>query len=283
MALQLHQVDYDSYFASFAARLRLEMAHMSPNVETFLGRNVATIYYQVGYGQVAETDHITLASESSTAANRAPVYEGETRVQAGEDEGMLVNYGVLKNFQKTPAFPVGLNAPTRHSEKACWDAIQSKFLVGIRADNFLQPHLHDHPEDKAQFKGKMLKAKVLWVYTEREPCGPDNANCTRLLEDILEKHGIHGQGTPVYYSFYWPDTRNFAAGPPVTAEEVAAYARTYRKFGTAAVRVLDQWLNAQTQFPAPDPKSGMALLRTVKTQGPKIEKGMGKPVGYKPY
>jgi hypothetical protein len=72
--------------------------------------------------------------------------------------------------------------PTRHSERACWDAIR----WGSERDP---------------------RHKILWVYTEREPCGdpPIGQRCNRLLAEILERHGQDGLRTPVYYSFPYPD------------------------------------------------------------------------------
>lgn len=257
MALQLHKVDYDAPQARYAADLRFAMAQ-NPNVEGFLGRNIATIYYAIGLGQVedARPGQITLASESWMAACRAPEYGA---------------HGEVVRFVNTPPLAAGENAPTRHSELACWGAVRHYFDPGVRAEMVLG--------NQPQFHGLILKAKILWVYTEREPCGPDNANCTALLEEVLLAHGEKGLGTPVYYSFYWPDTRNFR-GPTMTAKEAAAYAKKYREIGTKAVQVLDQWLLDQAAFPAPNKKSENATARRLASQGRKIAQAAQMPPGY---
>lgn len=90
-----------------------------------------------------------------------------------------------------------------HSEKACFDEIEGEINEG---------------------------AKVVQVYTERIPCGPDNQNCFNFLHEKI------GQDVKVYWSFEWPDTSDFTKkrkrDDPIEYNNAAKRAKKERKQGT---------------------------------------------------
>lgn len=131
--------------------------------------------------------------------------------------------------------PPGAKGVTpRHSEQVVWEAVQGQVTAG---------------------------RKIEWLYTEREPCGvaPGMRNCAAFVDGLLEKHGVAGGDTPVYYSFEYPDmnaVREIAAWyfennvveTPEDAYE-AAYDLWLAEHGDTKAALKE----AQTQFTMPGP------------------------------
>ncbi|MCT7986691.1 DUF4157 domain-containing protein [Laspinema sp. A4] len=81
---------------------------------------------------------------------------------------------------------------------------------------------------------KTYKIETEWIYTEREACGKDNANCrgSKLCQGPL----IPGD-LPIYYSIDWPDSA-----------EHGDKAKEYRKQGTNAIKRLDTQVGKKTDI-----------------------------------
>lgn len=80
-------------------------------------------------------------------------------------------------------------------------------------------------------------ARILWMYTERQPCGHalGHANCDAFLTKIMTKFGINGTGTTVYFSFDYPTIEDLRSsiGPDMMSEEEAKeLARDWCLMGT---------------------------------------------------
>ncbi len=90
----------------------------------------------------------------------------------------------------------------QHSERRCWDNVKAECIKGL--------------------------LKIFAVYTEREPCGKDNANCAGLLAQVLTKFGVNGIKTPIYYVTKWPDSNDFKTALIVNsnAKKIASYTHT---------------------------------------------------------
>lgn len=88
-----------------------------------------------------------------------------------------------------------------HSEKICWIKTRNtyKALEDINTKNAWGEAPSGHLS--AQQVATIHKTKILWVYTEREPCSA----CSPLLASILVDN------TLVYYSFVYPshETKKF--------------------------------------------------------------------------
>jgi Xanthomonas XOO_2897-like deaminase len=80
-------------------------------------------------------------------------------------------------------------------------------------------------------------AKILWMYTERQPCGNalGHANCDAFLTKMMTKYGVSGTSTKVYYSFDYPtkeDLRSEIGNNMLTEEEATLLAREWCLMGT---------------------------------------------------
>jgi hypothetical protein len=80
---------------------------------------------------------------------------------------------------------------------------------------------------KAEFD---LGARIVWLYTERQPCGSaqGHANCTAKLQALLETYGAQGADTPVYYTFdypTWADIESIVSSGLMSQEEAVEMAR----------------------------------------------------------
>lgn len=80
-------------------------------------------------------------------------------------------------------------------------------------------------------------ARILWMYTERQPCGNalGHANCDAFLTKMMKKYGINGTNTKVYYSFDYPtkeDLRSEIGDNLLTEQEAAELARDWCLMGT---------------------------------------------------
>jgi hypothetical protein len=80
-------------------------------------------------------------------------------------------------------------------------------------------------------------AKILWMYTERQPCGSarGHANCDAFLTAMMSKYGVNGTNTKVYYSFDYPtkeDLRYEIGANLLSEEEAVQLAREWCLMGT---------------------------------------------------
>jgi hypothetical protein len=80
-------------------------------------------------------------------------------------------------------------------------------------------------------------AKILWMYTERQPCGNalGHANCDAFLTKMMTKYGAYETKTPVYFSFDYPtkeDLRSSIGHDMLSEEEAVELAREWCLIGT---------------------------------------------------
>jgi hypothetical protein len=75
-------------------------------------------------------------------------------------------------------------------------------------------------------------ALVIWVFTERRPCGPVLNNCSNTLDQFLVQHGFLQGGTPVYYLEEYPNVSRKDKGP-----EGKAKAKVNKKLSTYGTKI----------------------------------------------
>jgi hypothetical protein len=93
-------------------------------------------------------------------------------------------------------------------------------------------------------------ARILWMYTERQPCGNalGHANCDGLLTKMMTLYGANGTGTKVYYSFDYPtkeDLRSEIGDNLLSEQEATELARDWCLTGTAELMEAARLLGLQ--------------------------------------
>lgn len=80
------------------------------------------------------------------------------------------------------------------------------------------------------------RARITFVFSEREPCHEGRGGCRGLLERLLRTYGRDGTDTPVRYLYGYLNAEEIAAGAVITSTPRRVYRRQQRGWAQQGIR-----------------------------------------------